>query len=198
MFENLFKDDGFKSGPGNVAHFYDDAQCNVIRNRGAGNDFVPKGRWVIEHLRAGKVIGTYEFPNDITNEGKNHIFGVQFFDVTQIASSSWFAGLISNSGYSALAAGDTMASHAGWTELTGYTQATRPAWGQGTPASQSITNASPITFDINASGTVKGVFITSNSTKGGTTGKLWATALFAADVPVSNGDQLKATYTVSA
>lgn len=183
---------------GNVFKFLSEAACSMVRKREAKNDFQPKGRWKVEHIRDGKVIGVYDFPNDITNEGKNHIFGVQFFDVTQIASSSWFSGLISNSGYSALAAADTMASHAGWTEFTGYSQATRPAWGQGTPASQSITNASPITYDITSSGTIKGVFITSNSTKGGTTGKLWATALFAADVPVSNGDQLKATYTVSA
>jgi len=140
---------------------------------------------------------TYSLHNDITNEGKNEILDIMFSDGTQIAASSWYIGLISNSGYSALAAGDTMASHGGWTEFTGYSQATRVAWGPGNPASQSITNASPATFDINASGTLKGIFVTSNSTKSGTTGKLWATGLFAADVPVSNGDQMKITYTVS-
>jgi hypothetical protein len=143
-------------------------------------------------------MGTYQVHNDITNEGKNTIFDVMFHDGTQIASSSWYLGLISNSGYSALAAGDTMSSHSGWTEFTAYTQSTRVAWGPGAAASQSTTNASPATFDINASGTVKGIFVTSNSTKSGTTGKLWATGLFTADVPVSNGDQLKVTYTVSA
>lgn len=156
----------------------------------------------IEHYKrddAGllKLHDVYSLENDITNEGKNLILEVMFKDGTQIASSSWFIGLISNSGYSALAAGDTMASHSGWTEFTAYSQSTRVAWGPGTPASQSITNASPATFDINGSGTLKGIFVTSNSTKSGTTGKLWATGLFAADVPVSNGDQMKITYTVS-
>jgi hypothetical protein len=51
---------------------------------------------------------------------------------------------------------------------------------------------------MNASGTVKGIFITSNNTKSGTSGKLWSTALFSADVPVVNGDQLKITYTLNA
>jgi hypothetical protein len=120
-----------------------------------------------------------------------------FKDGTQIASTSWFGGLISSSGYSALSASDTMSSHSGWAEFTGYTQSTRVAWGPGTPASQSITNASPMTFDINATGTLKGIFITSNSTKSGTSGKLWATGLFSADVPVVSGDQMKVTYTVS-
>lgn len=156
------------------------------------------GQWQVDHYRQGQFVQKLDFPNDITNEGKNTLFEVMFHDGTQIAASSWFIGLISNSGYSALAAADTMASHAGWTEFTAYTQGTRVAWGPGAAASQSITNSSPATFDINASGTVKGIFLVSNSTKSGTTGKLWATALFAADVPVSNGDQLRATYTVSA
>ncbi len=166
----------------------------------AGNDFLPKGKWVIEHLdKDGNVKAVYDMPNDIVNQGKNDIFEVMFHDGTQIASTSWFLGLISNSGFSALAAGDTMSSHSGWTEATGYTQSTRVAWGPGTAASQSITNASPAVFDMNATATIKGVFVTTNSTKGGTTGRLWSTALFTSgDVPVSNGDQLRATYTLSA
>ncbi len=155
--------------------------------------FYPK----VEHWREGKLFDVYSLHNDITNEGKNLILEVMFKDGSQIASTSWFIGLISNSGYSALAAGDTMASHSGWTEFTGYSQSTRVVWGGGTPASQSITNASPATFDINATGTLKGIFVPSNSTKSGTTGKLWATGLFAADVPVTSGDQMKITYTVS-
>lgn len=150
------------------------------------------------HFRGGKLLGVYDTLNDITNEGKNLIFDVMFNNATQIANNSWFIGLISLSSFSALAAADTMASHGGWTEFTSYSQSTRVAWGSGASSGQSTTNSSPAQFDINGSGTVKGVFITSVSTKSGTTGKLWATALFGADVPVTNGDQLKITYTVSA
>jgi hypothetical protein len=177
----------------------DKATCQMVRNRILEDNFKSlKGKFKIEHYRNGKLLDTYNINNDITNEGKNTILEIMFHDGTQIASSSWFIGLISNSGFSALAAADTMASHSGWTEFTGYSQATRVAWGPGAAASQSITNSTPATFDINATGTVKGIFVTSNSTKSGTTGKLWATALFTADVPVVNGDQLKVTYTVSA
>lgn len=172
--------------------------CSVSRKRDVAQDLKIKGRYpVIEHWRNGKLLDTYMLDNDITNEGKNLILEIMFHDGTQIASSSWFAGLISNSGYTALAAADTMASHGGWTEFTGYSQSTRVAWGPGAAASQQITNSTPMTFDINASGTVKGIFITSNSAKSGTTGKLWATGLFTADVPVVNGDQLKITYAVA-
>lgn len=176
-----------------------DVGLNMVRGRESKDKLSLKGRLKVEHYdKDGNYIDTYNINNDITNAGKNSIFDVYFSDGTQIAASAWVLGLISLSGYSALAAADTMASHGGWTEFTGYSEGTRPAWGPGDPASQSITNGTPVTFSINASGTVKGIFVTSQNTKGGTTGTLWATALFSGDVPVTNGDQLKVTYTVSA
>ncbi len=171
---------------------------NASRKRETLQSLPMRGFFNVRHFRKNQLQKEYNFFNDITNIGKNTLFDVMFHDGTQIGSASWFIGLISSSGYSALAAADTMSSHAGWTEFTGYSQATRVAWGPGASASQTITNASAATFDVNASGTVKGVFVPSNSTKGGTTGILWATALFAADVPVVNGDQLRITYSVSA
>lgn len=188
--------------------FNDRIGLQVIRSSGeiesfqsleAINDqFMPRGSFRIKHYDSkGRELGVYDVKNLVVNQGKNDILEVYFSDGTATAQASWFMGLISLSGYSAIAAADTAASHAGWTEFTGYSEATRPAWGQGDAASQSITNASPVTFSINASGTVKGAFIITNSTKGGTTGKLWAAALFSADVPVNNGDQLKVTYTLS-
>lgn len=152
----------------------------------------------MEHWRKGKLLNTYKTFNDITNVGKNYIFNTMFNNGTQIANNSWFIGLISLASYSALNATDTMSSHSGWTEFTSYSQSTRVAWGSGTSTAQSTSNASPCQFDITGSGTVKGVFVNSNSTISGTSGTLWATALFGADVPVTNGDQLKITYTVSA
>lgn len=150
-----------------------------------------------EHYRDGKHIGTYDVPNGITNVGKDLALDVQFNDGVAIAQASWYIGLVDLSGYSALAASDTMSSHSGWNEFTSYSEGTRVAWGPGSASSQSVTNSSPATFNINGSGTVKGVFITSNNTKSGTSGTLWATALFGSDVPVTSGDQLKITYTVS-
>ncbi len=164
---------------------------------GPGDLFKMHGRYHVEHMRKGRLFDVYEFNNDITNEGKNLIFDVMFNNTTQIANNSWFIGLINLTSYSALAATDVMASHAGWIELTAYTQSNRVAWGSGAAAAQTVTNSTPATFDLNASNTVKGVFITSSNTKSGTTGKLWSTALFSADVPVVNGDQLKITYTLN-
>lgn len=170
---------------------------------GAGFDSSPcfdklllKGKYYAEHYRDGKLLGKYEINNDITNVGKNYIFDVMFNTGTQI--TTWYIGLISLASFSALAAGDTMSSHAGWIEYTGYSQANRVQWTSGAAASQSVTNGTPATFDMNATGTVKGIFITSSNTKSGTTGTLWSTASFSADVPVVSGDQLKITYTLNA
>lgn len=156
-----------------------------------------KGKLQVEHYRKNILIGRYDCNNGITNVGKNYILDVMFNGGTQIANNSWYIGLIDNSGFSALAAGDTASSHSGWTELTAYTQSTRIAWGSGSASSQATTNSTPATFDMNATNNVYGGFIASSGTKGGTSGILWATAGFSSVVPVSNGDQIKITYTVS-
>jgi hypothetical protein len=161
--------------------------------------FNPKGKFECLHLdKYKKIKGIYLAENLIVNVGKDLILDVMFNDGTPIANSSWFIGLIDTSGYSAVAAADIMSSHAGWNEFTSYSEATRVAWGSGAAASQSTSNATAATFNITGTGTVKGIFVNSNSTKSGTTGTLWAATPFAADVPVSSGDQLKITYTVSA
>ena len=183
---------------GQTFEFVDRAVCNLVRNRSLESKLEFHNPIVVEHWRDGQHIANYETFNDIVNVGKNDIFEVYFHSGTQTLTANWFIGLISSSGFTGLAATDTMSSHAGWTEFTAYSQSTRVAWGPGAAASQSITNSTAAQFDITGSGTVKGVFIVNNSTKAGTTGTLWATALFSADVPVVNGDQLKVTYTVSA
>jgi len=169
-----------------------------MQERPKGQKLDLRGRFDIDHFREGKFYDHYTIFNDIVNQGKNLLFDVMFNDETQVANSSWYIGLINLTSYSALAATDVMNSHGGWTEFTSYSQSNRVAWGSDAAASQSVTNGTPATFDVSSSGTVKGIFITSNNTKGGTTGYLWSTALFTADVPVVNGDQLKVTYTLNA
>lgn len=97
------------------------------------------------------------------------------------------------------AAGDTMASHAGWVEITDYTEGTREALTLGTVASQSVDNsASKASFSINATATVGGAFLTTNSTKGGSTGTLVSAVAFTGgDKSLSNGDTLNVTVTLT-
>jgi hypothetical protein len=170
-----------------------------------------RGRFVVEHWRNGKRINEYHFPNGITTEGKNKLLDVMFHQATQIAT--WYLSLIDNSGYTALAAGDTYVNinqaGNGWDEFTNYTSGgsgtARPEWTEDAASAGQITNSTVAVFDITGSGTVKGVFLVGGiagaNTKGdhAAGGTLWATALFTSgDVPVQNGDQLKVTYTVTA
>lgn len=180
-------------------NFQDIMSAVMTRRRPSEDELKVVGKWKFEifNRETGKVRDTIEFLNLVTNVGKNALLDTMFNQATQVASNSWYMGLITNTGFSAIAPTDTAASHPGWNEFVAYTQATRPLWGQGVAASQSITNSTPVTFSINATGTIKGGFIISQNTKGGTTGLLWSAGLYAADVPVNNLDDIKATYTVS-
>ena len=132
------------------------------------------------------------FPNGSTTAGLNDMLSVYFNSGTQ--KTTWYLGLINNSGFSALAAGDTMSSHAGWSELTGYSESARPTWTPGAPASGVITNSSGVVFTASGSIDVKGAFLVSDSTKGGTSGVLWATGAFASVQSLTVGQTLTLTY----
>lgn len=116
-------------------------------------------------------------------------------------TATWYLGLYGAGASNTPAAADTMSSHAGWTEVTTYSNATRPACTFGTPTtadpSVATNSASPAVFNINGSATFGGAFLTSNNTKGGTTGILFSAADFAApgDRVMVSGDTLNVTYT---
>lgn len=140
---------------------------------------------------------TLRFWNGITTAGINNLFNV-YFGATSKASA-WYLGLIASSGYSALSAADTISSHAGWTEETSnYSQTNRPTWTPASASGGSVSNSSSVDFTITGSVTVKGIFVVNENTKGGTTGTLWATALFTSgDQALVIGQTLKVTYICS-
>lgn len=156
-----------------------------------------KGRVVIEHRdRDDNLKAIYDFPNGIVDEGMEHLLDVGFHGSSQTAT--WYIGLVDNSGFSAFADVDTLSSHSGWSEFTSYTEANRVAWQEDAASSRSISNSTTADFSINASGNLKGIFVSSNNVKStGNTGTLWATAAFSSVVATANGDTLKVTYTIS-
>lgn len=142
-----------------------------------------------------------ESHNLVVNVGLKYMNEAALGNGTQI--TSWYIGLYGAASSNNPAAGDTMSSHIGWTEETGYSNATRPActFGTSTTADPSVISntASPAAFNINASATIGGAFLTSNDTKGGTTGTLFSAADFSSpgDRTVASGDTLNVSYTFS-
>lgn len=177
--------------------FGENLLANMRRMRDKLDMLTIVGKWHTDHYRGGKKIAEYDILNDITTAGKNSLLDTMFNSATQVASTSWYAGLINNASFTGYNAADTMASHSGWTEWTSYSQSTRVLWGQGATASATITNASPIVFDINGTGTIRGLFITTVATKSATTGLLWSGASYTSTVDVLPGDEIRSTYSLS-
>ena len=147
--------------------------------------------------RDGNVKWVEEGTNLVVNQGLDHLLDVTLSNATQL--STWYIGLI-NGASPTLAAGDTAASHAGWVEVTAYSEGVRQTWTGGTESGQSIDNsASPATFSINGTTTVGGAFLISANTKGGATGTLYAVGAFTGgDRALSNSDSLEVTATFTA
>ena len=99
------------------------------------------------------------------------------------------------------AAGDTMASHAGWTEVTAYDETVRQTATWGTVSGKSVDNsANKAVFTISTNATtIGGAFLVTDSTKGGTTGTLYGGGAFSAgDKTLDDDDVLNVTVTASA
>lgn len=174
------------------------------------------GEFKFEHWRGNNCLRLIEDHNDITDEGLTGLLGIHFNAQTQI--TAWYIGLISDSGYTGIANDDQYVdingAGNGWDEFDDYTDGnngdsttTRPAWPEDAASGNSITNSTTkaIYNIVTTTEKVKGIFVCGGGTSpqnknDATSGStLWSTALFSGgDVTVSNGDQLKITYTVNA
>lgn len=138
------------------------------------------------------------FENTVTTVGKNALLNV-FFATGAIGagSTTWYMGLTNSA--PTTSAGDTMASHAGWSEKTGYSESTRPAVTFQTASSGSKTTSANSSFSITGTATIGGAFIANNSTKGESSSTLYSVGAFTVgDKYVSAGDTINVTYTASA
>lgn len=154
------------------------------------------GRFRVQHFCKGKLIDDELCDNLVTNEGLNHMLGVELFGTSQI--TAWYLALYSGN-YTPLAT-DTAATLPGnATETGAYTAGARPQFVPAAPSGQSITNsASRATYTFNATVTVYGAFMTSSATISGTSGVSFSAALFGTSKSVVNTDQILLTYTFAA
>lgn len=116
-------------------------------------------------------------------------------------TAAWYLGLVTGPGGSnTYAAGDTLASHAGWTENTDYSGNRKAVtFGSATSADPSVINnsGSPSQFSMTGTATIAGAFLASVDT--GTSGILFSVSNFQSpgDRDVVSGDTLNVTYEFS-
>jgi hypothetical protein len=138
-------------------------------------------------------------PNLVVNEGLKDMNDKYFSGSGYTAA--WYLGLIEGpSGSVSIAAGDTLASHAGWTEIpvtSGYTGNRKQlTFGSATTADPSVIyNPTAAQFSMLGTYTVSGAFLCTVAS--GTSGVLFSASLFEApgDRSVVSGDTLNVTYT---
>lgn len=158
----------------------------MINTLSAGGIFTAIGR-----DKRGNVLWEENFHNLITTEGLNHSNDVLFAGATQTAA--WYIGA-KGTGTAVLA--DTMASHAGWSEVTAYDEAVRQTFVE-TASSGGVTSNTGNLALITASSaiTVAGLFLCSLATKGGTTGILLVAGDFSSSKTLATGETLTMGYT---
>lgn len=181
--------------------------ASVVRNDALAEGVHASGVYVVECIGAdGKLKWRDEFPNTVTTVGKNLLLD------TLLSGSGYsvtgpYMGLISSASWSAIAAGDTMSSHAGWLEAGGANAPTysgsRKTVAFNSASSGSKAASAAASFAITGSGTVKGGFLVlgsgASATVENTGGTLYSAGLFSGgDRAVVNADTLNVSYAASA
>ena len=171
----------------------DGASAGITSNSHASDQIGVSGAFsVVCRAPDGSTRWIESDPNLVVTVGKNDLLE-QYF----LGSSYTAAHYVGLKVAGSINAADTMSSKS-WTEITDYSNATRPTYTAATPAAGSTSNtASPAVFNINGTATVGGCFITTDDTKGGTTGTLFSAVDFSTARNVLNGDTLTVTYTIS-
>jgi len=177
--------------------------AGMITNRAGGERVGAGGVFTVTCVGAdGKEKWSDTFHNLVVNQGLQDMNSKYFVGAGY--TSAWYLGLVQGPGSgTTFAAGDTLATHAGWTELvpgTAYTGNRKAVtFGTATTADPSVisNSASPSSFAMLVNGTVvAGALLSSVAT--GTSGILFSAGDFTGgDKTVDNGDTLNVTYSFS-
>jgi hypothetical protein len=137
------------------------------------------------------------FHNLVVNQGLANMNGAYLAGSAQ--TTTWYLGLVTGPGSgTTFAAGDTLSSHAGWTESSAYAGSRKAVtFGSATTANPSVisNSASPSSFVMNATVVIAGAFLASTTDNSGI---LFSEGDFTGgDKSVASGDTLNVTYTFS-
>lgn len=184
----------------------DNNDASVVRGAGVGEALSVEGVYTAEcYDKDGKLKWVDTFKNTVMTAGKNLALD------TILAGSSYsvtgpYMGLISSTGYSAISAADTGASHAGWTEAGNanaptYTSPRKTAVFSSASAGSKALSAA-LSFAITGTGTIKGAFMVFGTgaltTIDNTAGTLLSAGLFSGgDKVVGNGDTVNVSYSLA-
>jgi len=122
----------------------------------------------VECWRDGRLVWEDDFLNLVVTAGLNEYLTATLAAGTQ--HTTWYVALITGPGAgNTYAATDTHASHPGFSENTGYSDATRQAWTPGAVSGGSVDNgAARAVFHVNGTSTVAGAFMSTSNVKGST------------------------------
>lgn len=131
-----------------------------------------------------------ECRNTVMTVGKNYLLN----NVFQLGTytQAWYGGVM---GTGTAGAADVMGSHAGWTETTAYTGTNRPAYNPAAAVGGTSTVAA-LSYSMNGTYTVGGMFITTNQPVSGTTGTLYSAGFIATARTGASGDTINITPTL--
>jgi len=189
-----------------TAHARECNDASVTRGAALGEAANAQGRYVIDCIGAdGRIKWCETIENIVCTIGKNLMLD------TALAGSAYtvvgpYMGLISSTSYTAVAAADTMTSHAGWLEAGGANAPTysgnrkTAVWSAAAAGAKALSAA--LVYAVTSTGTVKGAFLAfgtaASATKDDTGGTLWSAGTFATgDKAVVNGDTLSVSYSTS-
>jgi hypothetical protein len=159
-----------------------------------------KGTFWAEYRLGGRYRAwAEEVPNSICLAAMTDILGVYFAGAS--AAANWYAGLIISPGTgvdiveASVDPTDTAASHPGWHELTGYSESTRPQLPSRAAAGAVLTTGKA-SFTAAGELLLRGMFLATSNTKGGTGGLLFCTALFPQTRVLAAGGVLSLGYSL--
>lgn len=178
----------------------DSVTAGMVAKNGFGEAAKGGGVYHVECLdKDGNLKWSGKMHNLVVNTGLQDMNNKYFKGSSYTAG--FYIGLVTGpASATTYAAGDTLASHAGWTEFVSYS-GNRKAVTFGTPstAAPSVIDStgSPSSFAITGTATVAGAFICNAAS--GTSGILFSEADFDSpgDRNVVSGDTLNVSYTFS-
>jgi len=149
----------------------------------------------------GRLKWVDEFDNIVVTAGLTDSLDKHFKGSSY--NAAWYVGLLSAT--PTVDAGDTMGTHAGWTEVVAYDELVRQTLTLGTASAGSISNtAAKAVFTISTDSTdIGGAFVSTGSAKatdsGYNTGVLYGAGAFTAgNKSLDDGDTLTVTITLTA